>query len=38
MLFGAYRELVHPDEAQRYWEIFPAQQTNVIPMQAESTK
>jgi integrase len=38
MLYGTYREVVRPEEAQRYWEIFPTQQTNVVPMRAESTQ
>jgi integrase len=39
MLYSTYREVVRPEEAERYWKILPAQQqTNVIPMQAESTK
>jgi hypothetical protein len=24
MLYGTYRELVHPEEAERYWKIEPA--------------
>jgi len=32
-----YREVVTPDEAQRYWSISPAQAAaNVIPMEAKT--
>ena len=32
MLYSTYRELVLPEEAQRYWQIFPNPQVaNVIP-------
>jgi Site-specific recombinase XerD len=34
MLYGVYRELVLPEEAQRYWKITPeGDATNVIPWQ-----
>ncbi len=31
MLYGVYRELVLPEEAERYWQIVPRSATNVIP-------
>jgi integrase len=31
MLYGTYRELVHPEEAERYWNITPAKDGAVIP-------
>jgi hypothetical protein len=35
MLYSTYRELVLPEEAQRYWKIVPATSAdNVIPMAA----
>jgi len=35
MLFNTYRELVVPEEAQRYWQIVPASAAdNVIPLEA----
>jgi integrase len=34
MLYGVYRELVLPEEAQRYWQVVPATGAdNVIPWQ-----
>jgi integrase len=30
MLYSVYRELVHPDEAARYWQIEPASAKNVV--------
>jgi integrase len=30
MLYSTYRELVRPDEAERYWEIAPAGAENVV--------
>jgi integrase len=34
MLYSTYRELVMPEEAQRYWQIIPATGAdNVIPWQ-----
>jgi hypothetical protein len=33
MLYGVYRELVLPEEAERYWQIVPATGANVIPWQ-----
>ena len=33
MLYSTYRELVLPEEAERYWKIMPSGQANVIPMQ-----
>ncbi|MDP9004635.1 MAG: hypothetical protein M3N12_07580 [Verrucomicrobiota bacterium] len=33
MLYSTYRELVRPEEAERYWKITPiAGTTNVIPL------
>jgi hypothetical protein len=33
MLYSTYRELVHPEEAERYWELSPtAEATNVVVM------
>jgi integrase len=35
LIFSNYREIVTPDEAQRYWNIIPpAQAENVVPMVA----
>jgi hypothetical protein len=35
MLYSTYRELVLPEEAQRYWKIVPATGAdNVIPLEA----
>jgi hypothetical protein len=37
MLFSNYREIVTPEEAERYWRILPpAQAENVVPMTAGS--
>jgi integrase len=33
MLYGVYRELVLPEEAERYWNIAPTSVANVIPLQ-----
>ena len=30
MLYSAYRELVLPEEAERYWKIVPAAESNVV--------
>jgi hypothetical protein len=33
LIFSNYREIVTPDEAERYWNIFPATPAeNVVPM------
>jgi hypothetical protein len=33
MIFSNYRDIVTPDEAERYWQIFPpAQAENVVSM------
>jgi len=33
MIFGHYREIVTPEEAERYWQIRPlASAENVVPM------
>jgi hypothetical protein len=35
MIFAHYRELVTPEEAQRYWNILPSPEVaNVVPMKA----
>jgi integrase len=35
MLYSTYRELVHPEEAERYWKIAPAAETeNVVAFSA----
>jgi integrase len=34
MLYSTYRELVLPEEAERYWQIAPRGEANVIPMGA----
>jgi integrase len=31
MLYSTYREIVRPEEADRYWKIKPAQEGAVIP-------
>jgi integrase len=37
MIFSNYREIVTPEEAERYWQIFPpAQADNVVPMAGPS--
>jgi len=37
MIFGHFREIVTPDEAERYWNIFPATPAeNVVPMAVTS--
>ena len=36
MLYSVYRELVLPEEAERYWSIRPAQATNVVPLHQSS--
>jgi integrase len=33
-IFEAYRELVCPEEAEKYWNIRPKAENNVIPMEA----
>jgi integrase len=39
LLYNAYRELVHPDEAARYWKIEPAAEAeNVVPFSADRQK
>ena len=33
MIFSNYREIVTPEEAERYWQIFPPSQAeNVVAM------
>ena len=33
MIFANYREIVTPEEADRYWQIFPPRVAeNVVPM------
>ncbi|HXM04561.1 MAG TPA: hypothetical protein VN939_18255 [Chthoniobacterales bacterium] len=34
LLFRHYRELVTPDQAEKYWDIRPAMQTNVVAITA----
>jgi hypothetical protein len=35
MVFNHYREVVTPEEAERYWNISPAKEAeNVVPMTA----
>jgi integrase len=39
MLYSTYRELVLPEEAQRYWQIFPnSQVANVIPFGSKENR
>jgi integrase len=33
-IFEAYRELVRPEEAEKYWAIRPKSETNVVPMKS----
>lgn len=33
-IFAHYRELVRPEDAERYWKITPAVPANVVPMEA----
>lgn len=33
-IFAHYREVVRPDDAERYWNIRPAAPANVVPMEA----
>lgn len=35
-IFAHYRELVRPEEAERYWNIRPTAAANVVPMEAVS--
>jgi hypothetical protein len=30
MLYSTYREVVRPEEAERYWKIEPAAEANVV--------
>jgi integrase len=30
MLYGTYRELVHPEEADRYWQVMPAAEADKV--------
>ena len=33
MIFNHYREIVTPEEAERYWNIFPPKPAeNIVPM------
>lgn len=34
LIFAHYRELVRPEDAERYWNIRPAAEANVVPMEA----
>jgi hypothetical protein len=37
MIFNHYREVVTPEESERYWQIFPAKGAqNVVPMVKEA--
>jgi hypothetical protein len=37
MIFSIYHEIVTPEEAERYWAIFPpCQAENVVPMASAS--
>ena len=36
-IFAHYRELVRPDEAERYWNIKPAAEAGVVPMEAAAS-
>jgi hypothetical protein len=37
MIFSNYREIVTPEEAERYWQIFPrAQAENLVPIASTS--
>jgi integrase len=35
MLYSTYRELVRPEEAERYWKIVPAEEEKVVAFQAQ---
>jgi integrase len=35
LLYNTYREVVRPDEADRYWKIEPAAEPNVVGFPAE---
>ena len=35
LIFSAYRELVRPEEAEKYWNIRPKSEQNVIPIEAQ---
>ena len=35
-IFAHYRELVRPEDAERYWNIRPQSAANVVPMEAVS--
>jgi integrase len=36
MIFNHYRQLVRPKDAERYWNIRPAAQANVVPLVAQA--
>lgn len=36
-IFAHYRELVRPDEAERYWNIRPAAEAGVVPMEVAAS-
>jgi hypothetical protein len=36
MLYSAYRELVLPEEAERYWKIEPPTEANIVGFVADS--
>jgi len=37
MLYGTYRELVLPEEAQRYWKLVPGASPRLMSFNAKST-
>lgn len=37
LIFSNYREVVRPDEAERYWNIRPQGAANVVPMEAAAS-
>jgi integrase len=36
MLFSTYREVVRPEEAERYWKILPTETANVVAFSASA--
>ena len=38
MIFSNYREIVTPEEAERYWQIFPPQQSKMSCQWRSRTK
>jgi integrase len=37
LLYNTYRELVHPEEAERYWRILPPTEENIVGFQADQS-